>query len=125
MITYSTNFMGPVSIEWYRERGLTCKATRVLTAECPLVISGYNQAGDIFEFDDITVQCCGGRIDIRDSAKSGYDGWDEYSIAPMVEEDWHALGEYLWDLETETQLSYEQLIEGFELWYGKSIRWME
>jgi len=92
MITYSTNFMGPISNHWYVERGLT-----------------ENYAG--------------GRIDIRDDSKEGYDGWDEYGVKIMHGEDWNALSEYLDDLETEVLLDYDELINQFESQYGKSIRW--
>lgn len=124
-VTYDTNWMGPVSIEWYKKRGLTRNITETLTGESALVVLGRNNVGDVIEYDDITTHYCAGRIDIRDDSKDGYDGWDEYSLAPMPAEDWSALGDWLWDLETEEQLSYEELIERFELSYGKSIRWME
>jgi len=66
-----------------------------------------------------------GRIDIRDDAKPGYAGWDEYSVEPMCSEDWTALGDYLWDLTTEEQLSYTALIEQFETHLGRKIRWAD
>ena len=124
-VTYDTNWMGPVSIEWYKKRGLTQKATETLTADSVLVYLGRYNAGDVLEYDDITTLCCAGRIDIRDDTKQGYDGWDEYSVAPMIAEDWEALTEFLSALETEEQLPYYTLIDMFELNYGKSITWRE
>ena len=102
MITYSTNWMGPINLHWYGERGL-------------------------LEADGVTptVQYSAGRIDIRDDTKQGYDGWDEYSVAPMHGEDWNALGDYLWDLTTEELVSYNELIEQFETHYGKKVRWAD
>ena len=97
MITYSTNWMGPVSIRWYEERGL----------------------------DHKRIQYCCGRIDIRDDSEQGYAGWDEYGLSPMPAEDWNALSDFLWDLTTEYKLGYNELIEMFEQHYGKSIRWMK
>ena len=67
----------------------------------------------------------GGRIDIRNDSKEGYDGWDEYALAPMHGTDWNALTDYLDDLETETLLDYDELISQFETYYSKSIRWAE
>lgn len=64
-----------------------------------------------------------GRIDIRDDSKEGYCGWNEYGLHPMHTEDWNALGDYLWDLETPKELCKIELIESFEKWYGKKIRW--
>lgn len=102
MITYSTNWMGPINLHWYEERGL-------------------------LEADGVTpkIQYSAGRIDIRDDSKPGYDGWNEYSVAPMHGEDWNALSDYLWDLETEELLPYNTLIEQFEEHYGKKIRWAD
>ena len=102
MITYSTNWMGPINLHWYEERGL-------------------------LEADGVStkINYSAGRIDIRDDTKQGYDGWDEYSVAPMHTEDWNALGDYLWDLTTEELLSYNTLIEQFEIHYGKKIRWAD
>ena len=101
-VSYSTNWMGPVSLHWYAERGL-------------------------LEDDGVTpkVQYSCGRIDIRDSSKEGYDGWDEYSVAPMHGEDWNALGDFLWDLESEELIPYKELIEQFEAHYGKKVRWAD
>ena len=102
MITYSTNWMGPISLDWYRKRGLLEEGSSEPTT--------YYSAG---------------RIDIRDDSKPGYDGWHEYSVAPMHGEDWNALSDYLWDLTTEELLSYNTLIEQFETHYGKKIRWAD
>lgn len=125
MITYSTNWMGPVSMEWYFERGLTRNVSRVVEEDDMLVRLGRKNPGDVLIYDEITVQYSAGRIDIRDSSKHGYDGWYEYSLAPMHGEDWNALSDWLDDLETEELMSYGDLIESFQLWYGKSIRWAE
>ena len=125
MITYSTNWMGPVNMNWYRERGLTRKVTRVVKEDDLLVKLGRKKVGDVLEYDEITTHYGAGRIDIRDDTKEGYAGWDEYSVAPMHGEDWNALSDYLWDLTTEELLSYNTLIEQFETHYGKKIRWAE
>ena len=102
MISYSTNWMGPINLHWYEERGL-------------------------LEEDGVTptIRYSAGRIDIRDDSKFGYDGWNEYSVAPMHGEDWNALSDYLDDLTTEELLPYDALIEQFETHYGKKIRWAE
>jgi hypothetical protein len=101
---------------------LTEKATETLTADSVLVSLGRYNAGDVIEYDDITTRYCTGRIDVRDDSK---DGYDEYSVAPMIAEDWEALTEFLSTLETEEQLPYYTLIDMFELNYGKSITWRE
>lgn len=121
-VTYSTNWMGPVNMDWYRKRGLTRKESKVLEGDKVFYPEGYGP-GDTWEYDEITVNYCAGRIDIRDSEKEGYDGWDEYSLSPMHVEDWNALSDFLWGLTTPTQLSYNELIAQFEAHYGKQIRW--
>lgn len=122
MITYSTNWMGPVSMTWYKERGLTKKVKEVLKEDQKF---GKLKKGEVFEYDEITTNYCAGRIDIRDSSKDGYDGWDEYSLAPMHAEDWNALSNFLDRLHGETVMPYDSLITLFEAEYGKKIRWME
>ena len=120
MITYSTNWMGPINLNWYRERGLTEKKTRVVTEDSVLVEMG-RKVGDVLEYDEVTTYYSGGRIDIRGVPD---EPWGlEYGVAPMHREDWNALGDYLWDLTTEDLLSYNTLIEQFETHYGKKIRW--
>ena len=66
-----------------------------------------------------------GRIDIRDDSKEGYDGWDEYGLAPMHGEDWDTLSNWLCDLQTTEQWGYEMLISIFEgeVLNGREIRW--
>ena len=98
MITYSTNWMGPISTHWYRERGLV-------------------------ENENITTYYCAGRIDIRDDSKCGYDGWDEYGLRPMHGESWSQLSMWLEDLKTKKKISYSELIERFETEIGHKIRW--
>lgn len=122
MITYSTNWMGPINLHWYKERGLTEKKTRVVAEDSILVKAG-RKVGDVLEYDEITTYYSGGRIDIRGVPD---EPWGlEYGVAPMHGEDWNALGDYLWDLTTEDLLSYNTLIEQFETHYGKKIRWAE
>ena len=122
MITYSTNWMGPINLNWYRERGLTEKKTRVVTEDSVLVEMG-RKVGDVLEYDEVTTYYSGGRIDIRGVPD---EPWGlEYGVAPMHGEDWNALGDYLWDLTTEDLLSYNTLIEQFETHYGKKIRWAD
>ena len=123
MVHYSTNWMGPVNMDWYRERGLTHEVSEVLEKDQKF---GKLKAGDTWTYEEITTHYCCGRIDIRGLDHTKYwNGWDEYGLDPMHCEDWNALSEYLWDLTTDTQLSYDELIAGFEEQYGKKIRWWD
>jgi len=123
MITYSTNWMGPANMKWYRDRGLTQMVSEVLEKDQTF---GDLKAGDTWTYEDITTQYCCGRIDIRGLDHTKYwNGCDEYDLAPMPAEDWNDLGDWLDNLTTDTQWSYNTLIEEFEKHYGKKIRWME
>jgi hypothetical protein len=122
MISYSTNWMGPISMDWFRDRGLTEKKTRVVTEDSVLVEMG-RKVGDVLEYDEITTHYCGGRIDIHGVPD---EPWGlEYGLPIMHGEDWNALGDYLRDLTTEELLPYDTLIEQFETQYGKKIRWAD
>lgn len=123
MITYSTNWMGPANMKWYRDRGLTKTVSEVLEEDQTF---GDLKAGDTWTYEVITTDCSCGRIDIRGlDDKEYWNGWDEYSVEPMYSEDWNILGDWLDDLTTDTKWSYNTLIEEFEKYYGKKIRWVK
>ncbi len=128
MITYSTNWMGPISMDWFRQRGLTHMVTKTCESEIARNVHRRGkypnmEIGDTYELEEVHTYYAGGRIDIRDDTKHGYDGWNEYFLPPMHSEDWSALSDYLWDLTTPEILSYNTLIEQFETHYEKRIRW--
>ena len=115
--------MGPISIEWYRKRGLTHKVSKVLGEDRRFYPKGLGP-GDVWEYDEIDISYAGGRIDIRGlDEEENYNGWSEYGLPVMHGEDWNALSEWLEDLTTDTLLLYNDLIEQFEQYYGKKIRW--
>ena len=117
--------MGPVSMEWFRERGLTKTVKEVLKEGKTIYPKGLGP-GDVCEYEQVTTYYAGGRIDIRGVSGDEYwNGWHEYSLPIMHGEDWNALGDYLWDLTTEELVPYDTLIEQFETHYGKKIRWAE
>ena len=123
MITYSTNWMGPVNMEWYRERGLTKMVSEVLEEDQTF---GTLKAGDTWTYEDITTHYSCGRIDIRGLDHTKYwNGWDEYSVEPMHSEDWNALSDFLDKLTGPKVISYNTLIMLFEAYYGKKIRWAD
>ena len=49
MIGYSTNWMGVINLQWYRDRGLTQRVSRTLTEDSKLT---GRRAGDVFEYDE-------------------------------------------------------------------------
>lgn len=121
MISYSTNWMGIANTQWYDERGLTEKVTKVITEDSVLVELGRKNVGDVWEYDEVTTYYSAGRIDIYGVPGEHYPL--EYGLAPMHGEDWNALGDWLDTVETNTQWSYEDLIANFERFYGTKIRW--
>ena len=102
MISYSTNWMGPINLHWYEERGL-------------------------LEEDGVTptIRYSAGRIDIRDDSKFGYDGWNEYSVAPMHGEDWNDFGDWLESFQTHELWEFDDIIQLYESATGRKIRWAD
>ena len=100
MISYSTNWMGPINMQWYEERGLL-------------------KEGSV----EPTTYYSAGRIDIYGVPGEHYPL--EYGLAPMHGQDWNAFSDWLDTVDTNTQWSYEDLIANFERFYGTKIRWAE
>jgi hypothetical protein len=121
-VTYSTNWMGPISIDWFRERGLTKQVQKKVESKHVANMRGMD-IGESYMVEEITTNYCGGRIDIRDDTKEGYDGWSEYSLPVMHGEDWNALTKFLDGFETEEVVSYYRLIEIFSQQTRTNIRW--
>ena len=94
--------MGPINMQWYEERGLL-------------------EEGSV----EPTTYYSAGRIDIRDDTKEGYDGWHEYSLAPMHREDWNHLSEWLEDFESQKLWEFDDLIAQYEDVSERKIRWAD
>ena len=111
-ISYSTNWMGPVSTRWYEENNI------------PYVLKTTSgKFGPATEYKDFTESYSCGRIDIRGVPD---EPWGlEYGLPIMHGEDCNALSDYLEELTTEELVPYNTLIEQFETHYGKKIRWKE
>lgn len=122
MISYSTNFMGPISMEWFRERGLTEKKTRVVAEDSVLLEMG-RKVGDVLEYDEVTTYYAGGRIDIRGVSD---EPWGlEYGLPIMHGEDWNDFSDWLEDFVTFDLWEYDDIIEQYEEDRGRKIRWAE
>lgn len=119
-VRYSTNWMGPVSIAWYKERGLI-KPTKVVLKEDNKYTG--QKAGEFIIVNDITERYCTGRIDIRGTDGGGEFIDDEYGLAPMKEEDWNSLTYWLQTVETDFVWAKEELLQHFENFIGRSITW--
>ena len=118
MITYSTNYMGPIYSEWYRERGLMRTRSVVIQSEAVAKVTGH-EVGDLVEYEEPLEYYAGGRIDIY-----GADEYPlEYGLPPMHSEDWKRLSNWLDTIETYNVWTYEDLIGNFERFIGREIRW--
>ena len=123
MISYSTNWMGPVSSEWYRARGLTEIVTRTVDTEAISELFG-KPIGETFELEEITERWCGGRIDISGlNEKEFYCGMSEYGLEVMDQQSWYLLTEWLDEFESDFLLTKTDLINKFERETGHKIRW--
>ena len=120
-ISYSTNMMGPITIDWYRDRGLVKQTKETLTEESVCVQLGIKQAGDVLEHDEIVTNYAGGRIDIYGVPGEHYPL--EYAISPMHGEDWNDFSGWLDDFETEDLWELDDIIEQYEQESGRKIRW--
>lgn len=124
-IHYSTNYMGPISMDWFRNRGLT----QMVDMEIKTTMDAWryeSDIGDIVHTEDITEYWCGGRIDIYGlDEQDHYAGMSEYGLPIMDGESWNRLSDWLDEYESEELTPYEDLIGLFEQDTGHSIRWAD
>ena len=115
MITYSTNWMGPIATRWYEDRNIPFEIRETSGKILPKT-----------EYKHFLESYSCGRIDIYGLDESEHwGGKSEYSVAPMRTEDWNKLSDWLDELETYELATYEELIDQFEHYIGKAIRWVE
>ena len=116
MISYSTNWMGPISTKWYDDRDIPFVMKKTSGKHLPAV-----------EYKQFLESYSCGRIDIYGLDKQEYyAGKDEYGVAPMRSEDWNAFGEWLENrTEDFIKTTHKELIRQFENHYGKPIRWYD
>lgn len=83
MISYSTNFMGPISLQWYRDRGIDHKLQ----------------------------QYAGGRIDVYDLNEDDYyAGRTAIGLPIMKAHCFNALSDFLRGFKSSELLSYDDII---------------
>lgn len=108
--------MGPVSLQWYRDRGLTKTETHVATTDT----MHYN-TGDTYTAETITKHFSCGRIDVRGIPDEPYG--DEIGVPPMLSADWRAFGDWLDTVQTMSVWSLKNLVEAYEHQTHNTIRW--
>lgn len=88
MISYSTNFMGPISLQWYRNRGI------------PFV-----------DKSTPAVMYAGGRIDVYGVSEDDYyEGKTAISLPVMTASSFNAFSTFLSNFKSDTILNYDQLV---------------
>ncbi|NBP03823.1 MAG: hypothetical protein EBU90_27735 [Proteobacteria bacterium] len=108
VIHYRTNFMGPISTDWYKHRNLITTKSEVLETDSR--ISNLKK-GDIFEYDHIIERWCGGRIDVYGTDDPyGY----ELSLPIMREDSYRLFSNWLETFETDDVWTLNQLVEFYE-----------
>jgi hypothetical protein len=117
-IRYTTNQMGPWHLDWYRQRGLTRRVSKVLEKDSPFT---DKKKGDVVEYEEITEHYAGGRIDFwNPNIDSMYP--DEMGVPLMRAEDWNSFSDWLDIYETDDVLTLEQLVYVYEQ-KNPPIRW--
>lgn len=114
-IRYSTNWMGPINLQWFLDRGYAHKETKVLEED---FIWSDKKAGDTIEVTIIDEHYSAGRIDVY--GEEEYP--DEIDLPPMRSEDWNTFSEWLETFETDFAWSLEELVWFYEK-YNPKIRW--
>jgi len=109
MIRYSTNWMGPVNTDWYRERNLTVIKTVVQKEDSKYT---RRKKGDIYEVEEVIQQWAGGRIDIRGEGLGIYG--DEMGLPIMRGDCYKQFSEWLDTVETDDVWTLAQLVELYE-----------
>ena len=124
---YSTNWMGPAGLWWYRERGLTRTATRVCETVSirDLLRDRYPniEVGDGYEVEEVTEHYSCGRIDVRGGDVDSPYG-DEIGVPPMLSDDWFQFSRWLDYFTTDTMWSLEDIVQEYEKTNPK-IRWAD
>jgi hypothetical protein len=108
--------MGPGSLNWYRERGLTKIVTYICDeGSVEWLRNTYPdiKVGDGTDREEITERYSCGRIDVRGGDADPAYG-DELSVPPMKSEDWYRFSMWLDTFETDFMWTLDQLVELYE-----------
>ena len=108
--------MGPVSLDWYRTRGLTQVKQYVGDNDCMLY-----KAGEAFTSETITTHYSCGRIDVYNVPDEPYG--DEISVPPMLSTDWRLFSNWLDDVQTMSVWTLQDLIVAYENQTNSKITW--
>ena len=108
--------MGPVSLDWYRTRGLTKVEHKVATEDSML----YNHS-ERYTSETITTYYSCGRIDVHNVPGEPYG--DEIGVPPMLSTDWAMFSHWLDDVQTVSIWTLKDLVEAYEHQTNSKITW--
>jgi hypothetical protein len=108
--------MGPVSLQWYRQRGLTQVEHKIATEDSML----YNHS-EHYTSESITHQYACGRIDVRGIPNEPYG--DEIGVPPMLSTDWDRFGDWLDTVQTMSVWTLDDLVAAYEYRDNPQITW--
>jgi len=109
--------MGPVTMQWYRTRGLTQVEHHIGDHDCMLY-----KAGEAFTSETITTHYSCGRIDVHNVPNEPYG--DEINVPPMLSTDWALFGNWLETVKTMSVWTLEDLVTAYEQ-HNPKITWAE
>ena len=105
---------------WFRENGYTRMVTKVLQKDS--MVSDH-KAGETIQFEEITEQWYGGRIDIYGLPEDEYyNGKDEMGLPIMDGPSYGSFSQWLEKFETDTVWTLNELVAEYERTHDK-IRW--
>lgn len=120
MITYSTNWMGPAGMWWYRENGFTKLTTKTLDNDSALT---NRKRGDVVEYEEVTEYWYGGRIDVYGLDTEEYwCGTSELALPIMDAKSWSGFSTWLRSFESTRFYSLQELVTAYET-TNPAIRW--
>jgi hypothetical protein len=105
-----------VSLDWYRQRGLTLVDERVATED-----SMFYNKGETYTSEIITTSYSCGRIDVRGVPDEPYGL--EIGVPPMLSTDWRLFSNWLDDVQTVSVWSLQNLVEAYEHQTRTKITW--
>ena len=108
--------MGPVSLGWYRTRGLTQTETKIATEN-----SMFTTEGESYTSETITTHYSCGRIDVHNVP--GEPHGDEINLPPMLSSDWAMFSNWLDYVETAAVWTLEDLVTAYQHQTNTQITW--
>jgi hypothetical protein len=107
--------MGPVSMSWYRTRGLTQTQTKIATEN-----SMFTTEGESFTSESITTHYSCGRIDVHNVPSEPYG--DEINVPPMLSTDWALFSNWLETVKTMSTWTLADLVTAYQQ-HNPPITW--